>query len=717
MSDCCCGGHAEKHDVPKPQKEWFCPMCAGVESDRPGHCPICGMALERNPAFAGGADDQGDPELRDMTRRFVAGAILALPILVLAMGPHFGFSPFSAQVSAWVQCILSLPVVLWAGWPFLERGARSFATRRLNMFTLIAVGTSAAFLFSLAVLIFPSFLPHDMHDHGMTPVYFEAAAAIIVLVLLGQVLELRARAKAGGAIRALLDLAPATAHRVADGVEDDLPLAAVRVGEVLRVRPGEKIPVDGTVLDGSSFADESMLSGEVSPVAKAAGAKVIAGTMNGSGTFTMRVEKVGADTLLAHIVQLVADAQRSRAPAQRVADAVAAWFVPAVIGVAIVTFAVWLFFGPEPAVLYALVNSVAVLIIACPCALGLATPMSITVAVGRGAGMGVLARDAASLEMVGKIRTLVVDKTGTLTEGRPSVIAIRPAPGWGEQDILTIAAAAESPSEHPLARAVVRAAREQKLQLPAAVDFEAVPGSGVFASVDGRSVIVGQHAFLVSRGVAGPERLDPSLPAGSVVWIAVDGNAAGVLVISDPVKATAREAVEELQTLGIHVVMMTGDRAEAAQAVAEATGIGDVFAGLSPAQKQEKVVDLRATAGPVGMAGDGINDGPALAAADVGIAMGTGTDVAIEASGITLVRGDLRGIVRAVRLSRATVRNIRQNLVFAFLYNALGVPIAAGVLYPFFGILLSPVIASAAMALSSVSVITNALRLRTRHIG
>jgi Cu+-exporting ATPase len=687
-----------------------------IRQDHPGSCPICGMALE--PVAA--EPEENNAELRDMTRRFWIGAALALPVAVLAMGAHIWHGLVPEGLSAWIQFILATPVVLWAGWPFFERGARSLVTRHLNMFTLIALGTGAAYLFSVVSLLAPGLLPHAMRHGGMAPVYFEASAVIIVLVLLGQVLELRARAGTGAAIRALLGLAPHIAHRVRDGSEEDVSLDAVVVGDILRVKPGEKLPVDGVVVEGRSSVDESMLTGEPDPVMKEEGAPVSAGTVNGTGSFLMRSEKVGAETLLARIVQMVSQAQRSRAPIQRLADAVAGWFVPMVVLVAIVTFIAWMLVGPEPRLAYAVVNAVAVLIIACPCALGLATPMSIMVGIGRGAAQGVLVKDAEALERLEKVSVVVVDKTGTVTEGHPSVTRVIAAQGEDEGHILAIAAALESHSEHPLAGAIVRAAKERGLELPSGGNFESIPGGGVRGEVEGQSVLAGRRTLLAESGIAALESLDDEaarLEGSTLVWIAVGGKAAGLLALTDPIKTTAAEAIASLHSLGLKVVMLTGDDARTAERIAAQVGIDEVHAGVSPAGKHDEVAKLAASGAIVAMAGDGVNDAPALAAADVGIAMGTGTDVAMQSAGVTLVKGDLRGIVQAIALSRATMRNIRQNLAFAFLYNSLGVPLAAGILYPFFGILLSPIVASAAMALSSVSVVGNALRLRRAKLG
>ena len=741
MDKPCCHHHHEK--TAPGAKAWFCPMCPGVESDAPGACPKCGMALERNPAFraakiytcpmhpeiradAPGAcpicgmalepvtaePEEDNAELRDMTRRFWIGLALAIPVLVLAMGAHVPpLDAVSMRASAWIQGLLASPVVLWAGAPFFARGFRSLLSRNLNMFTLIALGTGAAYLFSLVAVLLPGLLPPAMRHGGTGPIYFEASAVIIVLVLLGQVLELRARAGTGAAIRALLDLAPPMARRVRDGAEEDVPLEAVAVGDILRVKPGEKVPVDGVVTEGRSAVDESMLTGEPEPVEKAADATVSAGTVNGTGSLQMRAEKVGADTLLAQIVQMVSQAQRSRAPIQRLADAVAAWFVPAVIGVAVVTFVVWILFGPSPAFAYALVNAVAVLIIACPCALGLATPMSIMVGVGRGASLGVLMKDAEALERLADVNVLVTDKTGTLTEGRPSVTAIISTEGFDEARVLALAAALESPSEHPLAGAVLRAAKERALTIPNVTNFESITGEGVRGEMDGAAVLLGKRSLLEREKIRGVETM-AGAAEGAGIWLAVNGEVAGALALADPIKATSAEAIAALHALGVKVVMLTGDQRATAERIARELNIDEVLAEVSPVEKQQKVEALRREGRVVAMAGDGVNDAPALAAADVGIAMGTGTDVAMQSAGVTLVRGDLRGIVHAIALSRATMRNIRQNLAFAFLYNVLGVPIAAGVLYPFFGVLLSPMVASAAMALSSVSVVGNALRLK-----
>ncbi len=696
-----------------PGTIYTCPMHPEIRRPGPGACPICGMALEPED---GGADDGG--ELADMTRRLWISAALSAPVVVLEMGAHFGFAPLSHTASALVQFVLATPVVLWGGWPFFERGARSLVTRHLNMFTLIALGTGVAFLYSVVAVFAPGLFPAAFREpHGGVALYFEAAAVITVLVLLGQVLELRARASTSSAIRALLDLAPKKARRIAaDGSETEVALDEVAVGDRLRVRPGEKVPVDGTILEGRSAVDESMVTGESMPVAKNDGDRVIAGTLNQTGSFVMRAEKIGRDTVLAQIVQMVATAQRSRAPIARLADQVASWFVPLVIAAALVAFAAWWFNGPEPRFSFALVAAVSVLIIACPCALGLATPMSIMVGVGRGAQMGVLVKDATSLERMEKVDTLVIDKTGTLTEGRPKVVAIIPAVAGGENELLRLAAGAERGSEHPLAAAIVAAANERGIAPAAARDFDAPPGKGVTATVEGRRIVIGNAKFLADNGVrAAPQAGDAERLANdgaTVIFVAIDGRFAGLLGIADPVKASAAGALGALRNDGIRIVMLTGDNRPTAEAVARRLNITEIEAGILPAQKGAIVEKLRSEGRVVAMAGDGVNDAPALAAADVGIAMGSGTDVAMESAGITLIRGDLAGIVRARHLSRATMRNIRQNLFFAFIYNGAAIPVAAGILYPAFGILLSPMVGAAAMALSSVSVIGNALRLR-----
>jgi Cu+-exporting ATPase len=699
---------------------YTCPMHPDVRHVGPGPCPICGMALEPERITA---EAPPNHELADMQRRLRIGAALALPVLVLEMGGHLtGLGMLVPQhLSAWIQLVLATPVVLWAGAPFFVRGWQSLATRNLNMFTLIAMGTGVAWAYSIVATLAPGLFPAAFRGmDGAVPVYFEAAAVITVLVLLGQVLELRARERTGGAIRALLKLAPDVARRVrADGDDEEVPLAAVTVGERLRVRPGDKIPVDGTLTEGRSNVDESMVTGEPVPVAKQSGDAVIGGTINGQGGFVMRADKVGADTMLARIVDMVAQAQRSRAPIQRLADQVSGWFVPSVIAVALIAFAAWALFGPEPRFGFGLVAAVSVLIIACPCALGLATPMSIMVGVGRGAQAGVLIKNAEALERLERVDTVVVDKTGTLTEGRPTVVAVR-AHGIAEDELLRLAASLERGSEHPLAAAIVGAAGARGLALAAAGDFESPAGKGVIGTVDGRAVALGSRRLMEERAIdVAPLALEADAlrrDGATAIFVAVDGRAAGLLAIADPVKATTPTAMAALRDAGIRVVMLTGDSTTTAEAVARQLGIDAVEAEVLPDQKAAVVARLRGEGRVVAMAGDGVNDAPALAAADVGIAMGTGTDVAIASAGVTLLRGDLTGLVRARRLSQAAMGNIRQNLFLAFVYNAAGVPIAAGILYPVAGVLLSPVVAAAAMALSSVSVIANALRLRATRL-
>jgi Cu+-exporting ATPase len=698
---------------------YTCPMHPQIRQVGPGSCPICGMALEPD---AGSEDDGG--ELTDMTRRLWLSAALAVPVVVLEMGAHlFGFAPLSHSASALTQLLFATPVVLWGGWPFFVRGARSVRTGHLNMFTLIALGTGTAYVYSIIAALAPQLFPAQFRDaHGGVAIYFEAAAVIIVLVLLGQVLELRARASTSGAIRALLLLAPKTARRVrTDGSDEDVPLEALAAGDRLRVRPGEKIPADGTIIDGRSSVDESLVTGESMPVAKAPGDNVIAGTLNQGGGFIMRADKVGRDTLLAQIVQMVAVAQRSQAPIARLADRVASWFVPLVIAVALAAFIAWTMFGPEPRITFALLAAVSVLIIACPCALGLATPVSIMVGVGRGAQAGVLVKDAAALERLEKVDTLVLDKTGTLTEGKPRLVAIMPADGGNDQDLLRLAASVERASEHPLAAAVLAAAAGHRLALAEARDFHSTAGGGVGGYVEGRAVALGTRTFLAELGVTGvfPEEEADRLrrEGATVIFIAIDGAFAGLLGIADPIKSNAPEALRALRREGLRIVMLTGDNRTTAEAVARRLDISDIEAEVRPAQKNSVVQDLRRRGCVVAMAGDGVNDAPALAAADVGIAVGAGTDVAVESAGFTLVKGDLLGIVRARRLARATMRNIRQNLFFAFIYNGAAIPIAAGVLYPAFGLMLSPMIGAAAMALSSLCVIGNALRLRSVILG
>jgi P-type Cu+ transporter len=705
---------APKADAAQPGAIYTCPMHPEVRQVGPGSCPICGMALEPETVTL---DDKPDPELVDMTRRFWISAVLTLPLVVLDMGQHLsGRHWLDPQLSNLVQLTLATPVVVWAGWPFFVRGWQSVVSRNLNMFTLIALGTGVAWVYSLVAIAAPHLFPPAFRDaHGAVAVYFEAAAVITTLVLLGQVLELRARARTSGAIKALLGLKPVTARRVTEMGDEDVALEAVVAGDLLRVRPGEKVPVDGVITEGRSSIDESLVTGESMPLSKQADDKVIGGTLNLSGGFVMRAEKVGSDTLLARIVDMVAKAQRSRAPIQRLADQVAGWFVPAVIAVAVVAFAAWALFGPEPRFSYGLLAAVTVLIIACPCALGLATPMSIMVGVGRGARLGILIRDADALQRLETIDTLVIDKTGTLTEGKPKVVAIHAALGFGETETLRLAASVERASEHPLSIAIVAAARERNLALGDVRDFEARVGHGVRGSVEGRDIIVGNASWLDGHGVD-VRSLKPAAQArrehgATVIFVGVDKRAAGLIAIADPIRRTTAEALKVLSAEGIRIVMLSGDNATTARAVARQLGIDEVEAEATPEHKSAFVERLRASGRNVAMAGDGVNDAPALAAADVGIAMGGGTDAAIESAGVTLLRGDLRAIVAVRHLSRATMRNIRQNLAFAFAYNAAGVPIAAGILYPVLGILLSPMIGAAAMALSSVSVIANALRL------
>jgi Cu+-exporting ATPase len=697
---------------------YTCPMHPEIRQIGPGSCPICGMALEPDIA---GPETGPNPELVDMTRRFWTGLVLTLPVFILEMGAHIAGAHnwVEPTPSNYVQFAFATPVVLWAGWPFFERGWQSLATRNLNMFTLIAMGTSVAYVYSVAATFVPGIFPEAFRGHGGPPaVYFEAASVITVLVLMGQVLELRAREATSGAIRALLDLAPKTARRIkGDGGDEDVSLDAVQVGDRLRVRPGDKVPVDGTVLEGRSALDESMVTGESMPVTKEKDSRVLGGTLNTSGSFIMRADKVGRDTLLSQIVQMVANAQRSRAPIQRLADQVSAWFVPAVMAVALVAFAAWATFGPEPRFSYGLVAAVSVLIIACPCALGLATPMAIMVGVGRGARAGVLIKNAETLERMERIDTLVIDKTGTLTEGKPKVVAVAPASGFDEVHVLQLAASIERGSEHPLAAAIVAAAAERKLELLPVRDFNAPAGKGVTGIVDNRRLALGNARFLgemnIDTSALAPEAERLRGDGATAVFLAVAGKAACVIAIADPIKKTTPDALRALAAGGVRVVMLTGDNRTTAQAVARKLGIAEVEAEVLPDQKNAVVEKLRREGRAVAMAGDGVNDAPALAAAEVGIAMSTGSDVAIESAGITLLNGDLTGIVSARILSAAVMRNIRQNLFFAFVYNALGVPVAAGVLYPVFGLLLSPIIAAAAMALSSVSVIGNALRLRS----
>ncbi|MGI8724962.1 MAG: heavy metal translocating P-type ATPase [Methyloceanibacter sp.] len=716
------GRYLDSRGDPEPLPQgtlYTCPMHPQIVQEGPGPCPICGMALQPMGVLP---EDTDNPELTDFTRRLAVASPLALVLAALDMGSHaFGIDllPFlTPHAQQWLKLALAIPAVLWSGWPFFQRGFQSLRTGHLNMFTLIALGTGAAFLYSLIATLAPDLFPAAMRDaHGLVPVYYEAAAVIVALVLLGQVLELRARERTGGAIRALLDLAPKTALRVgADTKTETVPLASVQVGDILRVRPGDKIPIDGTVLSGRSAVDESMLTGEPVPVEKVAGDRVTGGTLNGNGSFDMRVDRTGAATTLAQVVAMVADAQRSRAPIQRLADTVSGYFVPAVIAVAVIAFIAWYMFGPAPQLAYALVAAVSVLIIACPCALGLATPISIMVATGRGAQSGVLVRNAAALERLAAVDTLVVDKTGTLTEGKPKLAGVEIASGFDKNEVLRLAAALEAGSEHPLADAILRGAESRDLDYAKAEDFEAVTGAGVTGRVGARKVALGNARLMRDTGidVAPLEKEAEARRAEgeTVMFLGVDSKLAGFVAVADTIKASAEEAIAKLHAQGLRIVMATGDNATTAQAVARRLGIDEVRAGLKPEEKLKLIEDLQSKGATVAMAGDGINDAPALAKADVGIAMGTGADVAMESAGLTLLKGDLRGVARGVELARATMRNIKQNLFFAFVYNALGVPLAAGVLYPVFGILLSPIIAAAAMSLSSVSVVSNALRLR-----
>ncbi len=729
-SCCCCGGdHGHSHHGKTPAAIhaapgtvlYTCPMDPEIVQDHPGDCPICGMALE--PMSPTASSTHEDAELRAMSKRFWICAALTLPVFVLAMGPMFGWYELQGTarlISRWTQGVLTFPIVLWGGWPFFVKAWKSLQTGALNMFTLIGLGTGIAFAYSVVALAVPSLFPHTLAHNGYVPIYFEAAAMITVLVLLGQMLEIRARLKTGQALRALLDLTPKTARVMRDGQEIDIPLEDVAKGDQLRVRPGEKVPVDGAILDGLSTVDESMITGESLPLEKKTGDTVTAGTLNQSGSFLMRADRVGSETLLARIVELVAQAQRSRAPIQSLADHVAGLFVPAVILCSIITFTVWMLVGPEPRLAYALVSAVAVLIIACPCALGLATPMSIIVGVGRGAREGILIRNAEALENLGKIDTLVLDKTGTLTEGKPKLTEVIALDGFSESEILQHAAAVETASEHPLAHAIVTAARTRFSGLRLATNFQSHPGGGVEGKIGSVHVRVGKLDFLKQHHVSGTDYADiPALQTMRangqiIVHVAVDGKLAGCLVLADPIKETTPAALEALHKLGLRIIMLSGDNTSTAEAIGRQLGIDQVVGNVTPADKHDTVKRLRAEGRRVAMAGDGVNDAPALAAADVGIAMGTGADVAKESAGITLVKGDLRSILTAIQLSRSVMTNIRQNLFFAFVYNFLGVPIAAGVLYPWFGILLNPMIAGAAMSLSSVSVISNALRLRQR---
>ena len=699
---------------------YTCPMHPEVQQDHPGNCPKCGMTLEPKSVTAEANGDE-NAELRAMTKRFWIGAALTVPVFLLAMVhviPVLGSQAWvDSHASRWVQFALTIPVVWWAGWTFFQRGWQSLVTHHLNMFTLIAIGVGAAFTFSVVAMVAPDIFPHSMRHDGKVAIYFEAAAVIVVLVLLGQVLELRARSRTGSAIKALLNLAPPTARQVAPGGDNVVPLDQVKVGDWLRVVPGDKVPVDGVVVEGHSSVEESMITGEPLPVEKSSGDRVTGGTVNGPGSFVMRAERIGSDTLLGQIVNMVAEAQRSRAPIQGLADHVAGIFVPAVLAVSVLTFVLWMWLGPEPKLAHAIVNAVAVLIIACPCALGFATPMSIMVGVGRGAQEGVLVKSAEALERLEKITVLIVDKTGTLTEGKPKLVDVLPVNGFDAKELLRFAATLEQSSEHPLAAAIVQGAKEQSLAFESVQDFRSVTAGGVRGTIAGRVVMIGKLDFLRSEKIAGLESLETSAEklqdeGKTAMFVAIDGKPAGILAVADPIKSTTPEAIRELHALGLKLVMLTGDNRRTAAVVAKQLGLDAVEAEIEPAGKVAEVKKRRSEGQRVAMAGDGINDAPALSEADVGIAMGTGTDVAMHSAGITLVKGDLRGIAKAIRLSRATMSNIRQNLFFAFLYNALGIPVAAGLLYPFYGLLLSPMIAGAAMSLSSVSVISNALRLR-----
>ncbi len=764
-SDSCCHSeHDQQASEARPlaaSAKYYCPMCPGVKSDLPGDCPKCGMALERNPAFKTTsktiwtcpmhpevkqdhqgscpkcgmdlepmspteADEEGIDEILRLKRKTVVAGVLTIPILLLAfdsMLPGLSFEKFlSSRVQAWLELSLATPVVIWAGGMFFTRGWRSIVNRSLNMFTLIMLGVGAAYSYSLVAVLNPAFFPDSFRHHGEVQLYFEAAAVITTLILLGQWLEARARSQTGKAIKSLLDLAAKTAHRIeADGEEKEVSIDSIQKGDRLRVRPGEKIPLDGSIVEGKTSIDESMITGEPVPVEKEKGDRVIGATVNQTGSFVMQAEAVGDETLLSQIVHMVAEAQRSRAPIQKLADQVSGYFVPAVFLIALITFAIWSYWGPAPAMAYAIVNAVSVLIIACPCALGLATPMSIMVGVGKGAQNGILVKNAEAIERAEKITHLITDKTGTLTEGKPAVVDRHPAKGVSDADLLRLAAAVESQSEHPLARSVFERAKSENLEIPKVADFKSTTGGGVQARVGNATVYVGKRAFIEAEGIEIPQELTRNAErlqseAKTVIWTVRDGQLLGMIAIADPIKKSSKEAIKTLHAMGITVIMCTGDNLRTANAVAKELGIDKVHAEVSPEDKQRIVNDLKDKGHHVAMAGDGINDAPALAAADVGIAMGTGTDVAIESAGLTLVKGDLRGILGGLRLSRTVMRNIRQNLFFAFIYNAVGVPIAAGVLYPFFGILLSPMIAGAAMSFSSVSVITNALRLKRLNL-
>jgi P-type Cu+ transporter len=699
---------------------YTCPMHPQIEQDQPGSCPICGMTLE--PKTIGAGDEEEQKEIRALSRKFWSALVLTIPVLLIAMGhaiPGLHIDEIIPKpISKWIEFALATPVVLWAGGIFFTRAWRSIVNRSLNMFTLIAVGVGAAYFYSAVAAIAPGVFPESFRRDGEVGLYFEAAAVITTLVLFGQLIEAKARSRTGQAIKALLGLAAKTAHRVRDGREEEIPTDEIQKGDILRVRPGEKVPIDGVIIEGKSNIDESMITGEPMPVSKGPNERVIGATLNQTGSFLMRTEKIRSETLLAQIVQMVADAQRTRAPIQKLADTVSGYFVPAVIAIAVITFAIWSIVGPAPAMAYALVNAVSVLIIACPCALGLATPMSIMVGVGRAAQAGILVKNAEAIETVEKVTHLVTDKTGTLTAGKPEVVSRVGANSTSQRDLLQIAASLESQSEHPLARAIVDAAKKEKIEPREVTDFKSITGGGISGKLDGKSILVGKEKFLANSGVAIPGKLKIEAQrlqekAQTTVWLAINERAVGILGIADPIKETSRQAVRALHQMGLKVIMCTGDNRRTAESVARELDIDDFRAEVMPDEKIDIVKKLRSQGAIIAMAGDGINDAPALAAAQVGIAMGTGTDVAIESAGITLVKGDLMGIVKAMHVSRAVMRNIRQNLFFAFIYNALGVPIAAGALYPFFGILLSPMIAGAAMSFSSVSVIANALRLRS----
>lgn len=705
---------------PMTRTDYVCPMHPEIVRSEPGTCPKCGMALEARMV----GQEEKNPELEDMTQRFWSSLVLTVPVVAISMSDLVG-NPLQGVVSMavllWIQFLFTTPVVLWGGWPFFQRGWASLLNRHLNMFTLIAIGTGSAYGYSVVAVLFPGIFPDTFREHGQVAVYFEAAATIITLILLGQVLELRARSQTGAALKALLGLAPKTARRIQrDGTEADIPLEQVQPGDRLRIRPGEKVPVDGVVLEGQSAIDESMITGEPIPVSKGVGEQVIGATVNTTGTLIIQAERVGAETLLAQIVQMVADAQRSRAPIQKLADVIAGYFVPVVVGIAVLTFLIWAMVGPEPQMAHALINFVAVLIIACPCALGLATPMSIMVATGRGAGLGVLFKNAEAIELLHQIDTLVVDKTGTLTEGKPKLVAVERLGTWDEPDLLKLVGSLEKGSEHPLAAAIVKGTQERRIPLSGVTNFESVTGQGVKGLIDGHRVMIGSQRFIQATGIPvetwSPKAESMRREGQTVMFAAVDGQLAGLLGIADPIKATTPMAIEQLHAEGIRIVMLTGDNRITAEAVACQLKLDEIEAEVLPDQKANVVRKFQQEGRMVAMAGDGINDAPALAQAQIGIAMGTGTDVAMESAGVTLVKGDLRGIVRARRLSRATMRNIKQNLFFAFVYNALGIPLAAGLLYPFFHLLLNPMFAAAAMALSSVSVVSNALRLRKQGL-